>query len=309
MKKLANIELKHIFFFDIETSSVVPSLEKDTPLYDSFEYSFKRDLQEGETLESHFSSRAALYPEFGRIVCLTMGRFYNEQIVVKTFNNLDEAALLQEVNDYMFGYATNMTRLAGHACIPFDIPYVAKRMFIHGIVPHDLFDVFGKKPWDLDKTVIDTKYLWQATSQRPMSLINIAVAMGIPSPKDDISGAEVPALFWENPEGNIDRISRYCEKDVATVGQILLHLKGQGQWPVVSASDMEVRQLSVLEKLSKGAPIKKEELTGLATAISLFSENKRKTGIAQDILKSLAINNETSELTTLIQSLNDTTKN
>lgn len=57
------------------------------------------------------------------------------------------------------------------------------------------------------------------------SLKLLAHILQIPSPKDDISGADVAHVYYE--EQDIDRIARYCEKDVITVAQILLRLRGE----------------------------------------------------------------------------------
>jgi len=48
---------------------------------------------------------------------------------------------------------------------------------------------------------------------------------GIPSPKDDIDGSEVAKVFYE--ENDIDRIARYCEKDVLATAQLFLRFKGE----------------------------------------------------------------------------------
>jgi hypothetical protein len=53
--------------------------------------------------------------------------------------------------------------------------------------------------------------LWKGTGWKKQSFISILTALGLPSPKDDISGADVGRLYHE---GQIDRIVAYCEKDV-----------------------------------------------------------------------------------------------
>ncbi|MDX1409568.1 MAG: 3'-5' exonuclease, partial [Saprospiraceae bacterium] len=51
-----------------------------------------------------------------------------------------------------------------------------------------------------------------------------ATILGVPTPKDDIDGSEVGRVYWE--ENDLARIITYCEKDVATVAQVLLRLQG-----------------------------------------------------------------------------------
>ncbi|MDP4185609.1 MAG: 3'-5' exonuclease, partial [Bacteroidota bacterium] len=47
----------------------------------------------------------------------------------------------------------------------------------------------------------------------------------IPTPKDDIDGSQVASVFWK--ENDLDRIARYCEKDVLATAQLLLRYKGE----------------------------------------------------------------------------------
>jgi predicted PolB exonuclease-like 3'-5' exonuclease len=46
----------------------------------------------------------------------------------------------------------------------------------------------------------------------------------IPTPKDDISGADVARVFYE--ENDLVRIARYCEKDVVALIQLYLKITG-----------------------------------------------------------------------------------
>jgi hypothetical protein len=55
------------------------------------------------------------------------------------------------------------------------------------------------------------------------SLRLLAALFDIPSPKDDISGADVGRVYWEDRD--LDRIATYCEKDVLATVQLFLRLK------------------------------------------------------------------------------------
>ena len=46
----------------------------------------------------------------------------------------------------------------------------------------------------------------------------------IPTPKDDISGADVARVYYE--ENDLDRIRVYCEKDVVALIQLFLRMNG-----------------------------------------------------------------------------------
>lgn len=49
--------------------------------------------------------------------------------------------------------------------------------------------------------------------------------LDISSPKDDIDGAGVFKVYYE--EHNIPKIVTYCEKDVVAVAQVLLRFRGE----------------------------------------------------------------------------------
>ena len=73
---------------------------------------------------------------------------------------------------------------------------------------------------------MDTKDVWSFGSYSNQSnLVETCVALGIPSPKDDIWGSEVYRVFYK--ENDIDRIARYCEHDVQAVANIMLKFCGK----------------------------------------------------------------------------------
>jgi predicted PolB exonuclease-like 3'-5' exonuclease len=71
------------------------------------------------------------------------------------------------------------------------------------------------KPWDI-KT-IDLSALWKGTSFYPDSLLAVASALGLPSPKQGMDGSEVSEAYYA---GKIDEIAEYCTLDVLTTANI-----------------------------------------------------------------------------------------
>jgi len=84
--------------------------------------------------------------------------------------------------------------------------------------------LFGKKPWEVPH--LDTLELWKfGDFKHYTSLKLLTHVLGIPSPKDDIDGSLVRDIFYE--EEDLDRIVKYCEKDVIAVAQIILTLRAE----------------------------------------------------------------------------------
>ena len=105
---------------------------------------------------------------------------------------------------------------------------MGRRMIVNGIPVPEVLNVAGKKPWEVH--FLDTMELWKFGAYRHyISLALMAEILDIPNPKDDIDGSQVGKVYYEDKD--INRIVRYCEKDVLTVAQILLRLRGESLIP------------------------------------------------------------------------------
>lgn len=222
---LQKIALEKILFLDIETVPQFPSFtELDTKTQELYSQKTKF-LQKENTVEELYD-RAGIYAEFGKIICISVGYIHagnlGEQIRLKSFFNDDEEILLREFvtllnENYKFAI------LCGHNAKEFDFPYICRRMLVNGIKLPATLDIAGKKPWEISH--LDTMELWKfgdfkAYTSLPL-LCNI---FNIPTPKDDISGADVARVYYE--ENDLERIKIYCEKDVVALIQVFLKMKG-----------------------------------------------------------------------------------
>jgi len=73
---------------------------------------------------------------------------------------------------------------------------------------------------------LDTMELWKFGDFKAFtSLALLCHVFKIPTPKDDISGADVARVYYE--EKDLPRIKLYCEKDVVALIQLFLRLKGE----------------------------------------------------------------------------------
>ena len=234
---IETIDLSDVLFLDIECVSQQPdfdSLEED--FQELWHHKSKGLLKRpggeltGEELEELYQGRAAIYAEFGKIVCISVGIIAKDaeghlSIRLKSFASDDEKKLLEEFSALLSRHYNNPSRyfLCGHNIKEFDIPYICRRLVVHQLPFPNLLQLFGKKPWET-KHLLDTMELWKFGDGKSFtSLKLLAAVLGFPSPKDDIDGSEVGRVYWE--EQDLDRISLYCEKDVLATAQLLLRLR------------------------------------------------------------------------------------
>ena len=268
MNVLRHVDLPRIFFVDIET---VPGHATHDELPEIHQQLWKRfcekrhakELAEGQTHAALFS-KGGLYAEFGKIVCISVGMFHQladgtTAFRVKSFAHNDECEVLRGFANMLgtrrpygtklYGATTNIRDrekvdhrhdpffLCAHNGREFDYGYLGRRMLICGQPIPPMLDMAGHKPWDLPH-LLDTMDLWKfGDNKGHISLPLLAGLFGIPSPKDDIDGAQVGHTYWV--ENNLGRIVTYCEKDVITTARIYLHYAGQKElWSEVQLTQM-----------------------------------------------------------------------
>lgn len=232
------MDLGKILFLDIETVSQFKTFEdadSDTQaLWSEKSRNFLND--EFPTTDSIYG-RAGIYAEFGKIICISCGiitdRDGQRQLRVKSFYGENEVELLTQFADLLnkhFNHADHL--LCGHNGKEFDFPYIGRRMIINGIMLPRILDVAGKKPWEVNH--LDTMQMWKFGDYKSYtSLKLLAHVFGLPTPKDDIDGSQVGQVYWQ--ENNLERIVRYCEKDVVTLAQVFLKMK---QIPILSPTEI-----------------------------------------------------------------------
>lgn len=214
--------LNKILFIDIETVGVSSNFENFQRDYPALCYQFEHYLDwfqkrfpedSDKSKEEIFINRAALVPEFSKIVCISVG-FVDPKGEVKTqsFFNSDETQLLKDVNTLLNRVEKLGFILCGHNLKNFDIPVMAKRMLINGISPSSILPTYDTKPWEIK--AIDTKEIWQYGQFGAIcSLELMCISLGIESSKNmEVTGNKVHNAFWI--ENKYQEIQNYCEKDV-----------------------------------------------------------------------------------------------
>lgn len=234
-------QLDKILFLDIET---VPETyhfaDTDPETAHLFELKNARFKTETNTFEQVYREKAGIYAEFGKIVCISVGFVRSTAtgrvMYIKSYAHEDEETLLRQfVRLLEDNYNTPDKRLCGHNSKEFDIPFICRRLLIHGIQLPNVLNLAGKKPWEIQH--LDTMELWKFGDYKAYtSLALLCHIFKIPTPKDDISGADVARVYYE--ENDLPRICRYCEKDVVALIQLFLRMNGE---PMIEEGNVVIK--------------------------------------------------------------------
>ena len=226
---LNELSIEKVLFLDIET---VPQNYYFEELSEQAKYLFeaksRSKIKEDKSVAEVYNDTAGILSEFGKIICISVG-VINEtrtgrQMRIKSFYHDDEETLLKQFKQLLDEHGeTKYFALCGHNAKEFDFPYICRRMLIHGIRLPKMLDIAGKKPWEIKH--FDTMELWKFGDYKAYtSLALLCHVFGIPTPKDDITGADVARVYYE--EKGLERIKTYCEKDVVALIQLFLRMKG-----------------------------------------------------------------------------------
>lgn len=226
---LENIVPDEVLFLDIETVPQHPNFEemdeKLRKLWDKKSTSFREsDQSAGDVYQ-----RAGIYAEFGKIICISSGfLFHNgteQTLRLKSFYSHNEKELLTAFLQMLHTFTKKKNiLLCAHNGKEFDFPYIARRILINGLALPPVLDVAGRKPWET--RFLDTMELWKFGDYKSYTSLDLLTTIfGIPTPKDDIDGSQVANVYYQ--ENNLERIVRYCEKDVVAIAQLFLKYRGE----------------------------------------------------------------------------------
>ncbi len=238
------MNFNNILFLDIET---VPQYESHDHLPEEWRELWALKAQfllrnkESETAESIYE-RAGIYAEFGKIICISCGCLQgnknDRKLLIKSYCNEDEKKLLAEFSDMLQKWSGDAEKyLCAHNGKEFDYPYICRRMVINGIEIPEVLKIAGRKPWEVRH--LDTLEFWKFGDYKNYtSLKLLAKVLGVPSPKDDIDGSQVNAVYWK--EKALERIVTYCQKDVVTLTQILLRFHCE---PLLTQENISIKNV------------------------------------------------------------------
>lgn len=213
-------------YFDIET---IPA---DESSHEALRYLYNRKIEkkmkekgvnqddaiaEFGTFEK-FVDGTGFDGSFGRVLCIAYAVNNEETRVI--CNDGNEKKTLE---DFWF-VAKQIDLFVGHNIMEFDLKFLLQRSIMLGVKPTwTRFMEPGKKPWDMIKhldfarykslPIFDTMHEWSNWGNPKVGLEHLALAMGIPTPKEGIDGSEVWNFY---KAGKVKEICDYCMRDVET---------------------------------------------------------------------------------------------
>ena len=224
-----SINLTSFLFLDIETVPLVYKFgDLDEKQKDLFSKKVRYRINDENPVEDLYQ-QAGIWAEFGKIICISVGYFVfvgkKRTFRLKSFSGDDETQILSDFSELLnthFNKAAHL--LCAHNGKEFDFPFIARRLLINKLPLPKKLNLFGKKPWEIPH--LDTLELWKFGDYKHYTSLKLLThILGISSPKDDIDGSQVAAVYYQ--EKDIERIVNYCQKDTLAVAQVLLRLRNE----------------------------------------------------------------------------------
>jgi len=232
-------ELRDILFIDIETVASTDdyaSIDERMKVQWSRKANFfRRDSQ--LTDEELFHERAGIYAEFGKIVCIAVGKYIDHEsgqlgLKTKVYSDPGEVDLLMNFKQMVEKFDASNLRLCAHNGKEFDYPYLCRRMLINSISLPAVLNLSGKRGWEVPH--LDTMELWKFGDYKHFTSLDLLAALfQIPSSKDKIDGSRVNYVYHHDKD--LDKIAEYCRGDVVVLAQLFLKLKG---YPLISQENI-----------------------------------------------------------------------
>ncbi len=232
-------ELRDILFLDIETVASTNDYatldERIKTQWARKALFFKRERE--QTDEQIFHERAGIYAEFGKVICIAVGKFIETEtgdlgLKTKAYYGDNETTLLCEFKSMIEKMDPVSLKLCAHNGKEFDYPYLCRRMLLNGIALPAALNIMGKKSWEVQH--LDTLDMWKFGDYKHYTSLDLLASIfNIPTSKDGIDGSQVNAVYYQ--DNDLPKIKDYCVRDVVVLAQLFLKLKS------VSPTSLTVR--------------------------------------------------------------------
>ncbi|MDN5203528.1 3'-5' exonuclease [Fulvivirgaceae bacterium BMA10] len=222
-------DLKNILFLDIETVPIEQCYDQlAEPMKKLWDHKASKSYGWEELpVEELYDSKAGIFAEFGKIVCIVVGICDLTDpkhliLRVKSFFSHNEKEILTAFKELLeTKFDQQKLRLCAHNGKEFDFPFICRRMLINAIELPATLSISGKKPWEV--LHLDTMEMWKFGDRKNFTSLNLlANIFKIPSSKYDIDGSQVRDVYY-NEEG-LERITTYCAEDVIVTARVFLKL-------------------------------------------------------------------------------------
>lgn len=222
-----NFDESKLLFIEVATASQEKSftdLEEKNPtiaeIFKNSRDSFAERIQGTKDMGIYdiYTSYAGIYPEFGKIVCISLGALDRDgKIKITTFTG-DEKDILLKSRTVLDTAAAKYT-LCGHNIKNFDLPYLGKRYLIHGLRPPVLLPNIDTKPWEIK--AIDTRDIWTFGGFKSFSSLDLVSTLLGLKPYTGVKGDMVGYHYWN---GDNDKVVEYCESEIKLTIDIIKKL-------------------------------------------------------------------------------------
>ena len=165
-------------------------------------------------------AKTALDPAAGHICSIAWAVGDNSPVTASWMSEVEgERYVIENFFDAL--PQTGMCRFIGHYISGFDLRFIMCRAIVLGVKVPALWPR-DPKPWD--NQVFDTMTAW-AGSRGTIGLERLCDALGIESPKGDLSGSQVGEAW---ARGEFDRIAAYNRADVEAVREVFKKFEAVG---------------------------------------------------------------------------------
>lgn len=249
------MNIQNVWFLDTET---VPSEDitqlTSTPSEYSKRFATRVEGGEGSMME-HYLNHAALYAEHGKIICVVVAKLQGTKLYVKKIYGRHERDILETLKETFEFSKVPVTSICAHNGLEFDFPILFRRYVINNITPPKILNRLGKKPWD--PGLEDTMQMWGGSQWKYMvSLDLLASVLGLPSPKKNMSGADVSRIYYgmfdneinpgiedelpfDKEERALKKIADYCAVDVITMVDVYARITGASSYTEISYQEVK----------------------------------------------------------------------
>jgi hypothetical protein len=223
------LDLKNLLVLDIET---VAGYQDYHHMNDRLKKQWDRKaalLKNEEQLSPAdlYSERAAIYAEFGKIICIGVGIFTRSSderlgLRVKSYAHHEEKQVLMEFKKLVDEKLDKDNLiLCAHNGKEFDFPYLCRRYLVNGLAIPYVLQIAGKKPWEIPH--IDTMEMWKFGDRKNYTSLDLLASIfDIESSKEDMDGSKVNSVYYE--EKDLDKVADYCKQDVIVTANLYLKL-------------------------------------------------------------------------------------